>query len=153
MVDQAKKAQSYEEAQAIYSQHFSKIKQAAAEISKIAEDEQFQQHAAKVGMRMEKIDWKNLIGSLSGEICKDWPIVKKVLDYAKTIGSIPFLSFFAPALAGILAVIGPFVDMIDSQFIPLICAVGGATAGATGGADTGFKTNVEHGVRDAGKKN
>lgn len=149
MTDQQKKAQSYEEAQAVYAQHFSKIKQAAEALSKVAADGQFHEQAAKVGMRMERVDWQGLIGSLSGEICKDWPIVKKILDFAKTIAAFPLLAMFVPAVAAILNVIGPFVDMIDKQFIPIICAVGPTGGAATGGAAGGFKTNIEHGVRNA----
>lgn len=124
MTDQAKTTQNYDQAQALYAQHFSKVKEAAAALSKVHQSEEFQAHASKVGMRMDRVDWQNLIGSLTGEICKDWPIVKKLIGYAQQIAS---MLFFVPAVAAILGVIAPFVDMIDKQLIPGICAVGGAT--------------------------
>lgn len=149
MVDkkEEQKSREYERAQSVYAKHFDQIKEAASELAKVSEHKDFQAHAQKLGMRMPSINIPSLIKGLSGEICKDWPILKQILDYAKQIGNIPFLSWFAPTIAAILAVIGPFIDLVDTQLIPLVCAVGGTSAPSTGGttsAPSGGGGEIQH---------
>jgi hypothetical protein len=109
-----------ESVQSAYEASFPQIKKAVEELHGLNEHPQMKAHAGKLGLAT--INWQDLAGRLSGEFCKDWPILKKAVTFVQSIQGIPFLSFIAPQLAAALALVAPVIGMVDKIY-PQVCAV------------------------------
>lgn len=106
--------------QAAYASSFPQIKKAVEELHGLNEHPQMRDHVAKLGLAT--INWQDIAGKLSGEFCKDWPILKKAVTFVQSIQSIPFLSFISPQLSAALALVAPVIGMVDKIY-PQVCAV------------------------------
>lgn len=111
-----------EEFQSAYAKAFPQIKQAVEELHALNEHPQMKKHMAKMGGSLQSVNWQDLASRLSGEFCKDWPILKKAVTFIQGLQNIPFLSFIAPQVAAALALVAPVLSMVD-QVYPKICNV------------------------------
>jgi hypothetical protein len=109
-----------ESVQSAYAASFPQIKKAVEELHSLNQHPQMKDHLGKLG-GAGAINWQDLAGRLSGEFCKDWPILKKAVTFVQSIQSIPFLSFIAPQLAAALALVSPVIGMVDKIY-PQICS-------------------------------
>lgn len=94
MVDKTNNTVDLNSVQAIYAKHFNKIKTAHEEIKK---------HAAG-HPTMAKIN----LGSLTGEFCKDYPILKN------TVKSIEQWAWLIPTVSSYLAIMDTALEIVDS---------------------------------------
>lgn len=129
----------YEAVQQAYKAAFPQIKEAIESLAQVSSHPQFKTHArvSPEFARMAAFDWSSLPAKLTGEFCKDWPIVKQAMGFIQMLQSIPFLSIFAPYIASGLAVVVPLIGVVDG-FAAKICGIAPApTTGGTGGTTPG----------------
>jgi hypothetical protein len=101
-----------------YAAAFPQIKKAMEELHAVNDHSQMKAAASKAGAM--QINWQDLAGQLSGEFCKDYPILKKAVGFIQGIQGIPFLSFIAPQVAAALALVTPMMTLID-RIYPQVC--------------------------------
>jgi hypothetical protein len=100
----------YEAIQQAYSENFEEIKKAHDMLARHAQDEEVKSHARRMGFSIP-----TSLGQLTGEICKDWPMIKQAVSFAFMIGA------FIPGISSAFAIVSKVVAMLDTGFIPQVC--------------------------------
>jgi hypothetical protein len=104
-----------------YAAAFPQIKEAMEELHALNDHPHMRDAASKAGAQMA-INWQDLAGKLTGEFCRDWPVLKKAVSFIQGLQGIPFLSFIAPQIAAALALVSPLVAIVDRLY-PQVCPI------------------------------
>lgn len=100
---------SYDDLQAMYSDIVPHLKQ----LKELHENKEVRAHLAQKKMALPSIDW----GSITGEICKDAPIVTKIVDFVDSIsGWIP-----VAGVGAAIKVIDRIWKFVQVSLLPQVC--------------------------------
>lgn len=107
-----REAPQYKALQAAYLENYESLKH---QVKAIQTDpklmEALEEHSARLGIEMSKLD----LGSLVGEVCHDWPKIRSFINFALS------LAVFWPGAGIMVAGAKAVVTMIDTQLMPGLC--------------------------------